>query len=516
MNYRLRFLMGVFTSLSFLMACSHVQIVDEPLTHPPKIDQKQPCLEQETPPEFTEYTGHEDIKLEKDMHEDIPGNQDIPEEEPPEKAYEITVPMNPKVEHWIERYCYKERRSFEKSLYRVDQIRPTMERIFEEASLPKDLVYMSLVESGGNFDAISRSGAMGYWQFMPGTAKRYGLRVDRWVDERRDLEKSTLAATRYLSHLYSIFGDWLLACAAYNAGEGTIKRLMKKYPDITSFWDISRHMSIKRETLAYVPKFLATLTIGKNRQTYGLKDNKGLQAPSYDVVVISSFAYLEEISDVIGEPVSKLTRLNAELIRGCTPPLSKEYIIKVPKGTKETISNCLSQRQNQHIEYTMHSTKRGDTLYDIAKRYNSNVYKIAKANRIKVSNILPIGKVLVVPANISKVRKDKHTYVVAKGDTLKKISGAYGVTLEDMIEINNITNPELIFPETVLRLPPPHPKWVKAKGRVVLYQVRKGDTIWDISRLYDVSTKSIIRWNQLPSTAQIYPGDKLTIYVSKS
>jgi len=516
MNYRLNFLIGVFTLLSFLTACSHVQLADEPLTHPPKVDQIQPCLEQETPPEFTEYTKHEDIRLEEDIHEDISDNQDIPEEKPPGKAYEIAVPMNPKVEHWIERYCYKERRSFEKSLYRIDHVRPAMERIFEEASLPKDLVYMSLVESGGNFNALSRSGAMGYWQFMPETARRYGLRVDRWVDERRDLEKSTLAATRYLSHLYSIFGDWLLACAAYNAGEGTINRLMKKYPDINSFWDISGHMSIKRETLAYVPKFLAALEIGRNRQTYGLKDNKGSGVSSYDVIVVSSFTYLDEISDVIGEPVSKLARLNAELIRGCSPPLSKEYIIKVPKGTADAVSHYLSQRQNQYIEYTTHSTKRGDTLYDIAKRYNSNVYKIAEANRIKASSILSIGKVLVVPANISKVHKDKHTYVVAKGDTLKTIAMSYGITLRDILEINNITSPELIFPGTVLRLPPPHPKWARAKGSVVHYQVRKGDTIWDISRLYDVSTKNIIRWNQLPSTAQIYPGDKLTIYVSKS
>lgn len=511
MNYRLRSLIGIFTSLLFLIACTHVQMSNEPLIHPPKVDQKQSVPEQKPSPPIPEYKD----ALE-DIQEEMPNKQDTTEETLPEKTYEIIVPMNPKVEYWIKRYCYKERSAFERSLYKFDQVRPIMEKILEETGMPKDIVYLSLVESGGNFNAISTAGAMGYWQFMPGTARRYGLRVDRWVDERKDLEKSTLAAALYLKYLYSIFNDWLLACAAYNAGEGTIKRLMRRHPGVTSFWDISGHMFIKRETMAYVPKFLAALKIGRNRQKYGLKDKKGLGVPSYDLIAVSSLLFLDEIAGVIGCPVSRLRKLNPELIRCCTPPLSKEYILKIPKGTKDIISNYLSQRQDQHIDYIMYTAKRGDNLYVIAKQYNSSVCEIAKANRIKVEDILPIGKVLVVPTNISKVHKNKHIYVVAKGDTLKRISKAYEVSLRDLIEINKLANPEMILPGSVLYIPPPQPKWANAKGKPVLYQVRHGDTVWDISRLFDVSTKDIIRWNQLPPTAQIYPGDKLTIYVNKS
>ena len=145
---------------------------------------------------------------------------------------------------WIERLSVKDRDAFKSSLTRLDKIRPTMERIFKQQGIPKDLVYLCLVESNANPHAVSSSGATGYWQFIPDTAKRYGLQVNRYVDERKHLEKSTHAAAQYLKYLYSIFGDWYLAIAAYNAGEGTLLRLMKNH-DVYTFWDINNSMDNK-------------------------------------------------------------------------------------------------------------------------------------------------------------------------------------------------------------------------------------------------------------------------------
>jgi membrane-bound lytic murein transglycosylase D len=195
---------------------------------------------------------------------------------------------DPKINDFMQRQLTQNRRYFEYCLERFDKVRPTMERIFMEHGLPKDLVYLAMVESGGNPNAVSPSGAVGYWQFLPGTARIYGLRVDRWVDERRDLEKSTHAAAAYLSYLHGLFGDWLLACAAYNAGEGAIRRLLNRYDHVESFWDISRPMIYKDETLAFVPKILATIKIAKDREKYGIKSyDQG--TPPYDVIKVAAF-----------------------------------------------------------------------------------------------------------------------------------------------------------------------------------------------------------------------------------
>ncbi|MBN2298643.1 MAG: LysM peptidoglycan-binding domain-containing protein [Deltaproteobacteria bacterium] len=428
-------------------------------------------------------------------------------------AYDIDFEDNYKIQHWITRLSKTDQRYFQESLSRFDTVRPRMEEIFQNNGLPTDLVYLCLVESGGNPNAVSSAGATGYWQFMSGTARRYGLRINTWIDERRDLEKSTLAAARYLKHLHSIFDDWLLASAAYNAGEGTITRLMKRHPEIDDFWDISDTMHIKRETLAYVPKFTAALVIGKNRELYGVNipDYGRYAEPPYEFVTINTFTYLDEIAEVIGVPESHMLRLNSELIRGCTPPTSREYALKIPPGTAGKVTAYLSEIHEPHVEYVTHTISSGDTLSHLAKKYSSSIKGIAQTNRIEANAVLTIGKELIIPKNtVAEKPRGKHTYVVAHGDTIKSISQIYGVSVQDIIEVNNLDDPQLIYPNMVLNIPP-KPSSVSDK-RFTQYRVKKGDTLWAISRQFEVSTKDVIRWNQLSSTAQIYPGDELTIY----
>ncbi len=311
--------------------------------------------------------------------------------------FELTIPESPKIEYWVSMYSEKMREPFEISLSRFDRVSPVMEKIFEDAGLPKDLVYLSLIESGGKCNARSHAGAVGYWQFMPGTAKVYGLRVDKWVDERKNLEKSTLAATNYLKNLYSEFNDWYLACAAYNSGEGKLRRLMKSNPEVNSFWDINNSMSIKNETLNFVPKLLAALTIGKNRETYGLENETESALPMYDEVAAPPFLLFTELSDATGISVSELSELNPELIKKCTPPSPKEFILKVPEGMGETVSSYLAKRKKQQASYITYTTKKGDTLFGIARRYNSSASKIAKTNKMNLNAILPVGKTILIP-----------------------------------------------------------------------------------------------------------------------
>ncbi len=434
-------------------------------------------------------------------------------DEPLPPTYDIDFEINYRVQQWIERMSRTDQKYFQRTLTRFDKVRPRMEEIFRDQGLPTDLVYLSLVESGGNPNAISHAGATGYWQFMSGTARRYGLRINTWVDERRDLDKSTMAAAKYLKHLHSLFDDWLLASAAYNAGEGTILRIKRRNPDIECFWDISRGMPIKRETLAYVPKFAATLVMARDREKYGLPipDPVELSEGGHETITISTFTYLDEIAEVIGVPQDHLASLNPELIRGCTPPMTKQYELKIPAGKAGRVSEYLSSINQPHIEYVTHTIKKGDTLSALARKYSSQTKTIAQTNRMRPGDILTIGNVLVIPKNtVADKPRGKHTYVVAKGDTLKSISRQRGVSVQDIVAVNNLEDPELIYPNMVLNIPP-KPLGTSHK-RHTQYLVKKGDTIWGISKQFEVSLNDVMRWNQLSSTAQIYPGDEITIY----
>lgn len=429
-------------------------------------------------------------------------------------TYNIDFEDNYKIQHWVQRLSHNNRQYFQQTLKRFDKVRPRMEEIFESNGLPTDLVYLCLVESGGNPHAISSAGATGYWQFMPGTARRYGLEINTWLDERRDLEKSTTAAAAYLKHLHSIFDDWLLASAAYNAGEGTINRILRRYPQTETFWDITDKMPIKRETLAYVPKFTATLIMAKNRDQYGLMEppeTEGSLLQCHDTITLNTFTYLDEIAEVVGVSRRHLEMLNPELIRGCTPPMVRQYDLKIPEGTAEKISEYLTSIHDPHIEYITHTIQSGDTLSKIAKDYSSTTMRIARANRMKISDILTIGKELIVPKiTVAEKPRGKHTYVVSNGDTINSISKMYGVSVQDIIDVNSLDDPEKIYPDMVLNIPPK--VRTASHTRHIQYRVKKGDTLWGISKQFEVSTNDVMRWNQLSTAAHIYPGDELTIY----
>lgn len=320
-----------------------------------------------------------------------------------EAIYHVPLIVNSRVEGHMRFFHTSIRDRFEKWLERLGRYKRQVEDIFTEFDLPKDLIFLSLVESGFNPHAYSRARATGPWQFMQGTAKAYGLRVDQYVDERRDPIKSTVAAAKYLRDLYDMFGAWPLAMAAYNAGEGKVMRALQK-TQTSSFWEIAETKHLKPETKEYVPRFMAATIIAKNPDQYGFPTVE--PAPhEYDEVVVRRSVHLRDIAGATGLPFDELERLNPELRRSVTPP-GEEYHLKVPTGTKTTVEPLLDQVKTwkgplPSVKSTKgkgewYQVRVGDTLQTVAKRFRLSVPELKAKNHLAGHHILRPGERLRV------------------------------------------------------------------------------------------------------------------------
>jgi membrane-bound lytic murein transglycosylase D len=329
-------------------------------------------------------------------------------EELEEHLSHIPLIVTPRVERHIQYFQTSKRDHFDQWLTRLHHYKPLVEQIFAQFQLPGDLVFLSLVESGFNPKAYSRARAAGPWQFMKATGRVYGLRVDQYVDERRDPIKSTVAAARYLRDLYDLFGTWPLAMAAYNAGERKIQRALRK-ARAESFWEIAQTRFIRRETREYVPRFVAAAIIAKNPEQYGFAQ------PSPDVhqfeeIVVSRPLPLRAIAAAAGIPYAELHRLNPELRRDVTPPDDPAYHLKVPVGTRGTVEPVLATLKTWTppvvtVRYMKASARRpglyrvrmGDSLSAIAKRFRVPIETLKERNKlagrsIKVGDLLVVGR----------------------------------------------------------------------------------------------------------------------------
>ena len=320
--------------------------------------------------------------------------------------YNIPVVMDSTVESHIHFFNTSIRNRFEQWLVRLSRYQPMVETIFAEFDLPSDLVYLSLVESGFNPYAYSRAKATGPWQFMKATGQIYGLRIDNYVDERRDPIKSTVAAARYLRDLYDLFGTWPLAMAAYNAGEGKVMRALRKTQSET-FSDISKTKLIRRETKQYVPRIMAATIIARNPDRYGFSQDPA-SPHEFEEVVVDRPLHFRAISNITGIPYEELRLLNPELRRDATPPDNAAYHLKVPVGTGGKVMNMLDRIPTykfQTIPVRTHRAKAsssrwyrvraGDTLEKVSKKFRIPL-KTLKAKNNLSSPVIKAGEFLIV------------------------------------------------------------------------------------------------------------------------
>jgi len=318
--------------------------------------------------------------------------------------------------------------------------------------IPQDLIYLAAMESAFNPYALSRQGAKGIWQFMLGTGMFYGLKKDRWVDDREDPVKSTQAAARHLKELYQMFGDWSLAMAAYDSGPLTVQAAVERtgYAD---YWTLRRLHALPDETEDYVPIFMATLMIAKDPKAYGF-DIQPDPPLAVDPVVVSAPTDLRLVAQLIDVPVEELTRLNPSLLRWTTPPNNPHFFLNLPQGTKELFEQRVAAiPENKRIWWRAYKVEEGETLSSIAKKLHVSPVALREVNRLDKGSALPQGTHLVVPlapgkeSSLARVHEGGARYAVRyrvrAGDTLEFIADRYDVTPYQIRRWNNLKTSRL-------------------------------------------------------------------------
>ena len=272
-----------------------------------------------------------------------------------------------------------------------------MKEILKNKNVPEDIVFLSLIESGFNPYAYSVARAVGPWQFISATAKRYGLVIDWWRDERRDPVKSTAAAANYLSDLYGMFGSWNLAMAAYNAGEGRIMKALKRSKS-DDYWPLLNTSHIKSETKNYVPRFIAASNIASNPEEFGFRNIVYHQPLNYDEVKVNGPIDLEVAAKCADTTVETIKELNPELRRWCTPPGMPVYILRIPSGTKEIFQkNLAGIPEDERFTVTAYTVKKGDTIEKIAKKSGLSVKAVLALNSMERVKPLQPGTEITLP-----------------------------------------------------------------------------------------------------------------------
>lgn len=388
----------------------------------------------------------------------------------PVPAYPVVI--NPPVEALIDYFTARERDRFQLWVTRSGRYLTMIRRIFREHGLPEELAYTAMIESGFSPRAVSRVGAKGMWQFMEATAKRYGLVVNRWTDERLDPVKATVAAARYLGDLYGMFGHWFLAQAAYNAGEARVGRAIQR-ARTSDFWALTQTRHLPDETKAFVPQILAATVISREPVRFGF-DATTEPPLTYDEVVLRRAMDFETIAVLAGISTEVIRDLNPALVAAITPPFGT-YTLRLPVGVGERFETALRDAPPGRLTtWGIHRVTRNQTLADIARQYGVTTRRLTEVNRLPAGRLRGVPELIVpvsnrtlttpavarapertvTPAAVTGAAVSREV-VVRRGDTLWSIANRHGLRPETLARLNGMALGDILPAGSRLKIASP-------------------------------------------------------------
>ncbi len=448
-----------------------------------------------------------------------------------------------RVQYYLDFFQGKGRERMGVWLTRLPRYEGMIRARLQEQGLPGDLVYLALIESGFSNSATSRAKAVGMWQFMKRTAQGYGLRVDSWVDERRDPYRATQAAARHLKSLNARFGSLYLAAAAYNAGAGKVSRGVRRLPDDeeadslnsdATFFRLYDTRFLRRETKDYVPKLIAAARIAKEPARYGFTI-ESVELPTYDSIIVPTMTGLDVIARLADTTVAAIRELNPQYLRLATPP-GVSSVVRVPSGRgPATVAAYAELPPSRRITFLEHTVARGETLSGIAHRYHVSTRLVVEANpRIRGRALRP-GMRVIVPTggalSTSVARRvadpvepasssPSGFHRVRRGETLSGLAREYGVTVRQIQAWNALGSSQSIRAGQRLRVVPPAGRRSRAPAAVSstmaasgerVHTVRRGETLGALAKRYGVSVQALLDANHLSANEALKAGVTLRI-----
>jgi membrane-bound lytic murein transglycosylase D len=460
-----------------------------------------------------------------------------------------------RVQYYLDFFQGPARERFGVWLQRMPRYEPMIRERLARQELPGDLLYLALIESGFSNSATSWARAVGMWQFMPATGRAYGLRVDRWVDERRDPVKATDAAARHLDDLRERFGSLYLAAAAYNAGGGKVSRGLRRLGDgpdeleeeeLTSdstFFALYDTRYLRRETKDYVPKLIAAALIAKEPERYGFARPHPVAPFAYDSIVVPDATGLDVLARLSGSDIATLRDLNPQFLRLITPPGSKA-VVRLPVGLGATTTAKYAELPaNRRVTFREHVVKSGETLGAIGRRYGVPVADIRAANRNIAPNRLRINMTLIIPVSpafdpravsateqpqrrsATAARGTATWHTVRRGESWWSISQRYNVRVADLQAWNDAGARDKLKigqkvrvsrggqaarrPATAARSTTPRP--AATASRPATYKVKSGDTLSEISARFNVPVAELRRLNGMTARSTLNTGKVLKL-----
>ncbi len=384
----------------------------------------------------------------------------------------ISFAANDRVRYYTEYFLGPASDRFTVWLGRMPRYEGMIRERFRSYGVPEDLVYLAIIESGYSNTAVSRANAVGMWQFIASTGRQYGLRIDTWVDERRDPFKATSAAAAYLADLNQQFGSWYLAAAAYNGGAGRVSRGIRRLGSAgdsvsdATFFDLSDRRYLRRETRDYVPKLIAAALIAKSPELYGFDSIPVYSDFVFDEITVPDATGLDVVARLADTTLRVMRDLNPQYTRGVTPP-DEQALVRVPRGKGIIVAQRYAALPvSERVNFVEHVVRRRETLGEIGRRYGVSVRLLRAANGNVDPRKLRIGRRLVIP--VSSVARSS----ASAGQAPRPSMGVSGVRV---------------------------------------HVVRSGDTLWEISQRYNVRLGDLRRWNGMLVDDVLRVGERLRV-----